>query len=702
MKTTLRRTLVVCATAGALIAGCTPQITQSQPATAPPPVVNTPDPAVVTTPAVPRRIPPQPVSLSPGVAEVITLAQGGVEESVIKAHMARSANAFSPTVDELIYLNDIGVSAQLVSVLIQQNTQMRGQIVAMTPVVQPASAQPNPPGAQPAPAQPQPPAAQVQPEQPVQQTVVAAPVQQVVVVPAQAPVQVTYFYQSLAPYGSWVEVPSYGWCWQPTVAISSPRWRPYCDRGRWIYTSCGWYWQSDYSWGWAPFHYGRWALDTQIGWVWVPDSTWGPAWVTWRYSDAYCGWAPLPPECVFLPSRGLCHRGVSVGVGFDFGFSLNYFSFVAWDRFCDRNPFYYLAPAVQVRNIYNQTTIINNYSTANNTVINNGVPAHRVAALARTQLQPVLIKDAPASSGTVVKPDRLEKNGSQLVIYRPQLPAISAGQQASLRTPSARPVALAGTPSANAPAASLAANTSTTATGTTASVQTTPTLRQVLPPRQTGAATVTPAVTTSSATLTPAPSATTSSSATGGSASTAPALTPAPHPVFQQPVHPTLLHPVGSSNNSAGTVVKPNSPVKLLAPSASATVTGSAALPASVPTVTTTIGPTHPAQNIAPVLVAPASGPSHALQPTFTPAHPAVTAPPQQAVTPAPHVIAHSYIPPQRTVVAPPAAPYSSPAPSFTPAPHSTPSSGGGSPAPSNTPSQSSGGSRSDSDKKRP
>lgn len=689
MKMTLRRTFAACATAGALIAGCTPQITQSQPVAVPPAVTNLPDAAPAASPAPPRRIPPQQVSLSPGVAEVITLVQGGVEESVIKAHMAHTTNAFSPTVDELIYLNDIGVSAPLVSALIQQNTQMRGQAVVAAPTPQPAPAapnvQPNPPAAQPAPAQPQPPVAQAQPEQPAQQPVVVAPVQQqVVVVPAQAPVQVTYFYQSLAPYGTWVEVPSYGWCWQPTVAIGSPRWRPYCDRGRWIYSSCGWYWQSDYSWGWAPFHYGRWALDAQIGWVWVPDSTWGPAWVTWRYSDAYCGWAPLPPECVFVAGRGLCHRGVSVGVGFDFGFSVNHFSFIAWDRFCDRNPFYYLAPAVQVRNIYNQTTIINNYSSANNTVINNGVPAHRVAALARTQLQPVLIKDAPASSSTVVKPDRLEKNGSQLVIYRPQLPAISAGQQVALKTPPVRTIALAGTPTANVPAVSATATT----TGSTVTATATPTGRAFLPPRQTAATTVTPAPTSSTATLTPA-----TLTGTGASASTTPALRPA----FQEPAHQNFQpHFIGSSNGSSGIVVKPNLPTKL--PVAGAT-TSSAAEPSSASTVSTT-APGHPVQNIAPVHVAPASGPSHVLQPTFAPSHPTVTAPtlPQQAVTPAPHFASPSYTPSYapapRTVTAPPSAPsYSSPAPSFTPSQHSSPSSGAGAPAPSSTPSPSSGSS---------
>ena len=29
-------------------------------------------------------------------------------------------------------------------------------------------------------------------------------------------------------------------------------WQPYCDSGHWrLITDAGWFWQSDYSWGWA-------------------------------------------------------------------------------------------------------------------------------------------------------------------------------------------------------------------------------------------------------------------------------------------------------------------------------------------------------------------------------------------------------------------------------------------------------------------
>ena len=92
----------------------------------------------------------------------------------------------------------------------------------------------------------------------------------------------SYFYNNLSPYGTWVSLEGYGWCWQPRAVVISHGWRPYCDGGHWVYTDAGWFWQSDYSWGWAPFHYGRWYQHPRCGWVWTPDRVWGPAWVTWR------------------------------------------------------------------------------------------------------------------------------------------------------------------------------------------------------------------------------------------------------------------------------------------------------------------------------------------------------------------------------------------------------------------------------------
>src|SRR5437763_4746368 len=107
-----------------------------------------------------------------------------------------------------------------------------------------------------------------------------------------ADVSVDYFYDNLTG-GNWYEVADYGYVWQPDVA-SNPNWRPYTD-GYWAYTDVGWTWVSYEDFGWATYHYGRWARLADYGWVWVPGYDWGPAWVSWRTGGDYVGWAPLPP-----------------------------------------------------------------------------------------------------------------------------------------------------------------------------------------------------------------------------------------------------------------------------------------------------------------------------------------------------------------------------------------------------------------------
>jgi hypothetical protein len=244
------------------------------------------------------------------------------------------------------------------------------------------------------------------------------------VTPPVEQVNYNYFYQTLSPYGSWIEVPASGWCWRPTVAVVDTNWRPYCDRGRWLWTDCGWYWQSDYAWGWAPFHYGRWQRSPAYGWVWSPDTAWAPAWVTWRYSDAYCGWAPLPPGAQFDVSFGYSFHGGRVGVGFGFGLLPDCYTFIPTSRFCDRTPWHHRLQATQVATVFNRTTIINNYKAGSNhrTLVNLGPGENAIAAVSRTEIRKVNLRDANPNGGTVIKTDRLDRDGKTLAVFRPQLP----------------------------------------------------------------------------------------------------------------------------------------------------------------------------------------------------------------------------------------------------------------------------------------
>ncbi len=102
------------------------------------------------------------------------------------------------------------------------------------------------------------------------------------------------FYDELSPYGQWTDFSGYGYVWIPD-ANSDTSFAPYWNKGYWAFTKYGWTWASDYDWGWAVFHYGRWGFNDSFGWFWVPDNKWGPAWVNWREAEGYFGWSPMAP-----------------------------------------------------------------------------------------------------------------------------------------------------------------------------------------------------------------------------------------------------------------------------------------------------------------------------------------------------------------------------------------------------------------------
>ena len=124
---------------------------------------------------------------------------------------------------------------------------------------------------------------------------------------------------ALAPYGSWIDDTAFGHVWVPSATIVGPRFIPYVTGGHWTYdgvTGVGgdFTWMSDWAWGWAPFHLGRW-VQTSAGWAWIPGRTYAPAWVVWRADrpgrsptaidehphggDTVVGWSPAPPTYVW-------------------------------------------------------------------------------------------------------------------------------------------------------------------------------------------------------------------------------------------------------------------------------------------------------------------------------------------------------------------------------------------------------------------
>lgn len=134
------------------------------------------------------------------------------------------------------------------------------------------------------------------------------------------------FYEPLGAYGSWFRTGEFGYVYQPSCVRDST-WRPY-TRGRWAFTNQGWTWVSSEPFGWACYHYGRWALLRNVGWVWIPGNEWAPAWVTWRESPGYIGWAPLPPETL-----GWYGHAWDSSVESRFVIDSGWFSYVSYNHF---------------------------------------------------------------------------------------------------------------------------------------------------------------------------------------------------------------------------------------------------------------------------------------------------------------------------------------------------------------------------------
>jgi hypothetical protein len=230
-----------------------------------------------------------------------------------------------------------------------------------------------------------------------------------------ADISLNLFYDNLSG-GNWYEVADSGYVWQPDVASNS-NWRPYTD-GYWAYTDQGWTWVSYEDFGWATYHYGRWARLADYGWVWVPGTEWAPAWVSWRTGGDYVGWAPLPPagggEVVYES------RPITGHVDVEFGIGPAYYNFidvryigepVLRDRIVDYN-----------RNvtIINNTVNVTNITSNNSTVYNYGPDYATVSAYSVRPIQRLKLQRENLDAMQAVRSGNMTKvQGNQLLVAAP-------------------------------------------------------------------------------------------------------------------------------------------------------------------------------------------------------------------------------------------------------------------------------------------
>ena len=230
------------------------------------------------------------------------------------------------------------------------------------------------------------------------------------------------FYTRLEPHGAWLETADYGYVWQPREAESSQSWRPYTN-GRWVYTDAGWTWISEESFGWATYHYGRWTRLRGIGWVWVPGQQWAPAWVSWRKSNDYVGWAPLPPEARFDQRTGIHNWSDNY---YDIG--PDQYCFVATREFGAQRAESTILPPERNVAIVNQTTNVTNITYNNTTIVNEGPNYDEVRAQSREPVQRFRL-ERNASVDLNVEAPRPLVQGETVIVAAPVISAPQASER---------------------------------------------------------------------------------------------------------------------------------------------------------------------------------------------------------------------------------------------------------------------------------
>ena len=160
--------------------------------------------------------------------------------------------------------------------------------------------------------------------------------------------------EALNQYGTWQTTPQYGAVWVPTAVAAD--WAPYRE-GHWRWVApWGWTWVDDEPWGFAPFHYGRWA-QVNDRWCWVPGTVvarpvYAPAMV------AFVGGDPGP-----RPGVGI---GISVGIGVGISAAIGWVPLGPGEAY--RPPYHVSDNYIRNVNVTNVSNTTINNITVNKTV----------------------------------------------------------------------------------------------------------------------------------------------------------------------------------------------------------------------------------------------------------------------------------------------------------------------------------------------
>src|SRR5262245_1298305 len=212
-------------------------------------------------------------------------------------------------------------------------------------------------------------------------------------------------YEDLDAYGAWTVLPEYGNAWAPYSVPAG--WSPY-SAGNWLWLEqYGWTWMDAEPWGFAPFHYGRWAF---VGgaWYWVPG--------------------PLAPRPIFAPALVSFIGGNNWGVSFGFGGGIGWFPLGPGEIY---RPVYFVSeryirglnPALGL-NVRVVNRFVNREVPGAVTVVSREIFARgRIDVTSRIRIEPRVLASAPllgaAAPFAPVRESLLVRAGHNGIVARP-------------------------------------------------------------------------------------------------------------------------------------------------------------------------------------------------------------------------------------------------------------------------------------------
>jgi hypothetical protein len=343
---------------------------------------------------------------SSGADDLIRMARSGVDEEVLTAYIESAPESFELSADDIITLKDLGVPSKVINEALRHGRANESDTVSAAEAGERAETASD--------------------ESDTEVLTAAA------VAPPPGDLNISFFYEALYPYGNWLDIDG-EWCWRPNAMAISPDWAPYCRHGHWVDSDWGWCWVSDYSWGWAPFHYGRWFRHRNHGWCWVPDCEWGPAWVAWRRGNDFCGWAPLPPRTRYVADQGFYFGASRAGLDFEFHLTLHDYFFVPTSHFCDPHPWIHKVPSVRQEEVFRRTAFVrNSYGFERDHIFNRGVPADEISRASNRPIKPITIVHDDLKPGQEIH--RGNTREDRLIIYRPSISPAAPRSPAVIRS----------------------------------------------------------------------------------------------------------------------------------------------------------------------------------------------------------------------------------------------------------------------------